>query len=254
MVTQLQDAKISIRLDTEGAEKALSDLEDRVKKDAENIKKQTDEVGGETALQRQERRKREARGGPAGQPGRGPSLPGMQLKAPDIEKIAVSVAGNLGAAAVGWIPIAGPVLGNLAKAGISVAVPALEFGVPFAMGAAEEIMGLDNLPDWVPGRDTAIKETRDWVTGKLTEMSGKISALRAKQAGLDAMFDSTGDVIRTQLGAGKTLDPEFLKQNAVDQFKIGEAKALLGAGMKKAMKYNMGEALGKMVRHGPGGG
>ena len=156
MATQLQDAKISVRLDTEGAEKALADIEARVKKDAEDIKKQTDEAGGESALQRQERRKRQARGGPAEKPGMGPSLPGLQLKAPDIERIAVSVAGNLAAAGVSWVPVVGPVAGNLAKAGMNVAVPALEFGVPFALAAAEEVMGLDDLPEGMPGRDKAI--------------------------------------------------------------------------------------------------
>ena len=250
MVTQLQDAKISVRLDTEGAEKALADIEARVKKDAEDIKKQTDEAGGESALQRQERRKREARGGPAEKPGMGPALPGLQLKAPDIERIAVSVAGNLAAAGVSWVPVAGPVAGNLAKAGMNVAVPMMEFGVPFAMEFAEEAMGLEDsvLPD------KAQQEVREWMTSKLMALSAEISALRAKQAGLNAMFDSTGDIIKTQLGLGMPLDKSFLKQNAADQFKIGEAKALLGADMKKAMKHNMASALGKMVQQGPGGG
>ena len=220
----------------------------------EDIKKQTDEAGGESALQRQERRKRQARGGPAEKPGMGPSLPGLQLKAPDIERIAVSVAGNLAAAGGSWGPVGGPVAGNLAKAGMNVAVPALEFGVPFALAASEEVMGLDDLPEGMPGRDKAIKEVRDWMKNKLMSLSSEISALRAKQAGMNAMFDSTGDIIKTQLGLGMPLDKSFLKQNAVDQFKIGEAKALLGADMKKAMKHNIGSALGKMVQTGPGGG
>ena len=42
-------------------------------------------------------------------------------------------------------------------------------------------------------------------------------------------------------------------QNAKDQFKIGEAKALLGKEMRQAVNHMMGRALGETIRSGMGG-
>tara|TARA_B100000686_G_scaffold132749_3_gene139713 strand:- start:2016 stop:2765 length:750 start_codon:yes stop_codon:yes gene_type:complete len=248
MASQLQDAKISIRLDTESAEQTLSELEERVKKDAEDIKEQTDKVDGETALQRQEKRRKEAMLGPASADLNGPTIPRIEFKAPDIERLTISVAQNLTAATISAVPVFGPPASNIAKAGIAAAIPALEFGAPAAFAAAEEIMGLEDsgLPSGVT------ENVRDYVRNQINILSSQISELRARQSGLNAMFESTGDIVKTQLGVGVSLDPEFLKKNAEDQFKIGEAKALLGANMKKAVKNLMGEALGKTVRLGPG--
>lgn len=248
MVTQLQPAKISIKLDIESAEAALDEIEERVERDAKAIEDQTKETDGETPARRDTRQRREARGGPAERKQKGPSVPGISLRPPDFEAIAVKITSNVTAAVLSAIPFLGPPLANVARAGISVAVPAMEFGIPFALGFAKTAMekapGFKSLPQF--GKDKILDE----MEAKLLEISSAVSELRAKQAGMNAMYAASGDIVKTQLGLGVPLDVGFLKQNAEDQFKIGEAKHLMSAMMEKAMKFRMGQALGETLMKG----
>ena len=248
MVTQLQPAKITIKLDIESAEAALDEIEERVERDARAIEDQTKETDGETPARRDSRQRREAKGGPAEKKQKGPSVPGIKLSPPDFEAIAVKITSNVTAAVLSAIPFLGPPLANVARAGIAVAVPAMEFGIPFALGFAEKAMekapGFKSLPQF--GKDKILDEMED----KLRDISNTVSELRAKQAGMNAMFAASGDIVKTQLGMGAHLDASFLLKNAEDQFKIGEAKHLMGAMMEKAMKHRMGAALGDTLMKG----
>jgi len=251
MATQLQDAKITVRINTEEAEKSLSDLEQRVRKDGEDIRKQVGIEGGTTRAQRETQQKADAKGGPAAKKAKGPKLPGLSLSAPDLEKLSVDLLKHGGGALIAAIPFLGPPAAGLFKAGVSAAIPMIEFGAPFAVGVAMEAM--EDLPAFGRLPDAAQARLGNWVRSKVSTLAHEVAALRAKQAGLNAMFEGSGDIIRTQLGLGVPLDADFLVQNAKDQFKIGEAKALLGKEMRQAVNHMMGRALGETIRSGMGG-
>tara|TARA_Y100000593_G_scaffold42400_2_gene81244 strand:- start:1688 stop:2443 length:756 start_codon:yes stop_codon:yes gene_type:complete len=251
MATQLQDAKITVRINTEEAEKSLSDLEQRVRKDGEDIRKQVGIEGGTTRAQREAQQKADAKGGPAAKKATGPKLPGLSLSAPDLEKLSIDLVKHGVGAGIAAVPFLGPPAAGLFKAGVSAAIPMLEYGAPFAASVAMET--LKELPAFgrLPERAKELA-TRD-LEENVSALAHQVAELRAKQAGLNAMFEGSGDIIRTQLGVGVPLDADFLVQNAKDQFKIGEAKALLGKEMRQAVNNMMGRALGETIRSGMGG-
>lgn len=207
MAAKLQDAKITVRVDTEGAESALEGMEKRLKKDQNQIKK--------TAKGQSDREKK-------GKAKRSKLLAGAK----GFVKSGLSM---------GAIPYAQT---------IDFAASLIEYGGPAAITAIDEMMK-DKLGD-IPFADDlresivgGLQEGMNEVSEKITELRAKVMALEdAKQIGLDMM--------KSSVGLGIPLDSDFVAKHLKESIQISEAQSVMQANMKKYMLQNLAKSAGKV--------
>lgn len=267
MAGELPDAKIVVQLDTEGALKALRDLESRIR-EADLQFQRFGRAGagagapgaapGQAAPPRaaaaipvddEEKKKKKRRGGMlAGKP-----------QVPNIGRIVAEKELDIAAALVSLSPVGGPTLARAMKFVGKRAIPLLQFGPAFAGESFKKFRETtrEGLPKALsPAVDAAFNR----VEKMLEAASGHMAELDAKQKGLEGAVSSFNQLIAAQWGAN-ILDAEgfpdagrFGAQFMSASWDLAEMQRKKELTMRRFLYRNLGEAAPKVFKQFTGGG
>ena len=266
MAGELPDAKIVVQLDTEGALKALRDLESRIREaDLQFQRFGREGAGagapgaapGQAAPPRaaaaipvdDEEKKKKRRGGLlAGKP-KVPNI-GRMIAEKEMEIV------KIGVSAIPWGgPPAAKILDFIGKR----AIPLLQFGPAFADAGLEKIKKTtrEGVPEILePAVNLAFRK----IEAMMNAMSIHMSDLDAKQKGLEGALGSFNQLLSSQWGAG-LLDSEmgvfrgteFAKQFMAASWDLEEMRRKKELTMRRFLYKNLGDAAPKALRTFTGG-
>lgn len=224
MATNLNDAKITVRLDTDQAEGKLDNLESKLKKD-------------EKAIKDAERKQKRAGGAPGA----------AGAAAPRGKRGAKGQRGATGkAAGIGKMVGVSAIMSAIPFGGvIDFAASVAEFGSPFQQALVEQI--IPDLPA-MKGLKGLMAGTGRTGIPNPAHIGDAITWLRSKMEAVQVAKEGAGDIIRASTGLGEPIDGAFLVDHTVKLFEIADVQAKMRATIKKAQMRNMGKALGSTFR------
>jgi hypothetical protein len=218
MATKLTDAKITVRIDTEGAEEKLDKIEDKLKKDEKEIAK---------AEKKQKRGAARAMGRGGGAAGRGGGGRGGRARA--------AMSGGI-TGVLNIIPF---------KDEIMAIIRIVEVVNPMLVGVMDEIKSA--IPD-IP----VIKDLLDTVLTmeqkKLKAISQTINEVQVKVAAVEFAQQGASDVVRAATGLGARVDVGFVVEHTKTLLEIGEVKARMSEVIKDVAGRNFGVSAAKTFK------
>jgi len=271
MAGELPDVKIKIDLDTSDALRALSQIEERVRRGGLGIQSlsvasERAESGMTKEATPATRKKGQKVAADIKKTTRGTMSTLRSANVPDLYKMgvqtgisvlsgAVRMSGMMLGAAASVVPALGAVArgfivrGSEGMAqGIKIAgnaiAPWLEFGAPAAMAAgtaALERFGIG--PSDIPGGEAVfgvVKETIETISNDITE-------LRAVTKGLQHAVDNTLGLLKASVGTDQMPSDAFIENFAETSYNIGSARAVLDANIKKVFMNKGSAMIGKLA-------
>jgi hypothetical protein len=208
MVKQVQDAKISVKLDVEGAQKQAKNLSRSIRQnriDLGEAQKDSKEVSKKVAGKgtREKHWYSSDKTGYAGVKERAGKIRGKAVQfgyrgvrqAPDFTQSLLRVE----AAAIEFVPYVG---GPLSE-GFKAAAPYAQLGTDISKAVLEEgTQGLEG----TPGFADALAE----VIEKVNLLDAQITATKELTAGVQGALSGGGDIVRAQLMSGQIQSSEFM--------------------------------------------
>jgi hypothetical protein len=246
MANTIQDAKITVSLDTEGAKRELAELKKELAVDASKIRVnkvlqrkavKENQVAQQTAMTKAK--------------GLAQRFGYRGIAVPDYFAGAIEIAAGIAGAIPKFIPIIGPPAGNVLSSIIRKVAPKMEMGMPFAMGAAEGLLKehegtlgkyFDD-PDAEEDRGSALGIIEDALLG----LSNKMNRLKAEQDIQQRTLTNVADGVKAQLAVGITPDFGFFENLMEWEYNKNELQVNLQHKINRTVLYKMGEGMPKAM-------
>ena len=247
MANTIQDAKITVNLDTEGAKRELAELQKELSVDASKIR--VNKILQRKAVKENQTAQRTAMTKAKGLAQRF-GYRGM-LQVPDFFRGAIEMAAGIAGAVPKVVPIIGAPTGTILASVIRKSAPKLEMGMPFAMGVAEGLLKDESetlgkyYDDDEEDRGSALGAVKDALTG----LSNKMNALKTEQEIIQRTLDTVGGGVKAQLAVGITPDWDFFGNLLDWEYKKNEIQVDLRNKINRTVLNKIGQGAPEAMKN-----